>query len=535
MKFTGTKNRNMIQLAMISLLAFSTLLSACSKSNEGNNPSISTPSGNGSENQTETAPASDPEASGKLKGKIVLSNRMPEQTALLEKAIEEYKKVQPDVTVDYQIKPWDGYETFLKTTLIGGSAPDVMFTEEANTYRSQDLILSLDDYLNAPNPYSDTGKPWKDDFVAPYVDMTRDGAGRSNMVPWTIFSLGLFYNQEMYEKAGVTELPATWNEWKQVNQQLADADLLPWGVAIKPDDAQSLWAIGNWMNAAFRSDYEALNLKHKEGWTYDPNDPASTIGEAITIDELWIGYKKGILDPAKSEKFRSLFQLFKEMTPYMNKDFMAIGGSEVPQRFLTAKNAQFYNGTWFVGNINQHMESLKADGKEEQTFRWGVIPFPKVGPENGAFFDKGESNELSGLRNGFMVKKSDDANATNIAIDFLRFLTSPKMASELFPLKNPDNGKRYVADIAAIAGVPPMEGAEKLTPVRKYADLNLTFFADQKDQDEFWGQWQKYLTEKITLDEFTIQRSKSFEAGIQRQLKLLQSDVDQALIDSELK
>jgi hypothetical protein len=122
------------------------------------------------------------------------------------------------------------------------------------------------------------------------------------------------------------------------------------------------------------------------------------------------------------------------------------------------------------------------------------------------------------------------------AIDFLKFITSPQEADKLFQMTDPETGFRYITDISTVQGVAPMPGTEEMQPKQEWADMTAGGVNyDQKDWDEFWVQWQQYLTDRISEEQFLAQRSKSNLEALERNLKVFEKDVDQAWIEEQLQ
>jgi ABC-type glycerol-3-phosphate transport system substrate-binding protein len=392
--------------------------------------------------------------------------------------------------------------------------------------------------LEEPNPYSNSGnQKWKDDFVSPYVDLSKDAGGSVNMVPWSLFGIGIYYNKGLFEKAGISELPKTWNEFMSVGEKLKQSGVIPWAVALKPSDAQTAWPLFIMHAATTRSLVPEVNLRTADGWNFDANNPLSVQGETIGPDERYVAFKKGLIDPAKSKAMADPYRVMKQAAQYMNsKDFLAIEGGDAINKFVNGESAMLYQGTWYLPSLQTKLAEYKANGQNDKVFEFGIFPFPQITNENTDTLTMGGVNQLGGLRNGFMVKKMDDENKTKIAIDFLKFITSPQEADKLFQMTDPETGFRYITDISTVQGVAPMPGTEEMQPKQEWADMTAGGVNyDQKDWDEFWVQWQQYLTDRISEEQFLAQRSKSNLEALERNLKVFEKDVDQAWIEEQLQ
>lgn len=473
-----------------------------------------------------------------LKGEISVVTLYKENVKNLEQAAKDYMALHANVTVNVKQMPYDGYGAWLKTQYLTDQAPEVVFTEGANEFKTTDNIISLNDFLNEPNPYSKSGKAaWKDDFVNPYIELSKDAGGSVNMIPWSLYGIGMYYNKTLFDKAGVIELPKTWNEFMDVSGKLKATGVTPWAVALKPSDAQTAWPLFIMHAATTRSLVPEVNLLHKDNWSFDSNNPLSVQGETITAEERYVAFKKGLIDPVKSKQMADPYRIMKEAAKFMNtKNFTAIEGADAINDFLNGKSAMLYQGTWYLPTLQSKLAEFKKSGKNDKAFEFGIFPFPEITMENTDTLALGGVNQSAGLRNGFMVKKMKDDNKTKIAIDFLKFITSPEQADKLFKMEDPATGFRYITDISTVQGVAPMPGTEQMQPKQQWADLTAGGVNyDQKDWDEFWIQWQQYFTDKITFEEFLKQRSKSNLAALERNLKTFDKDIDKVWMEKQLK
>lgn len=459
----------------------------------------------------------------------------------LQAAIDDYKAVQPNVTVKLESMPYQNYAEAVKTQMMGGIAADIIMAEPpaVGVFSGVDGIMDLDPYLDLPNPYSKSNKPWKDDFIAPFVDSSRDAGGKAKILPWSLVWVGMFYNKDAYEKAGVAKVPTTWNEFLDANQKLKDNGYTPMYTAIKNNDAQTWWMFQTMLNAMYRPKTEQINLRHQEGWTYNYQNPDSINGESYTVDELYVAFKKGIIDPAKSPEYRKAVELILQMKPFFNDNLITTDGSEVDPKFLAQTSAQKYSGTFGFAGLENELAKFQKDGQEDKVFKWEVTNFPTITTENFEGLTAGDLNPLAGLRNGWVVSsKTKNAKA---AVDFLRFLTSSEEVSKIYGIKREKLDGTLQPDSSAIANVVYPTTAKKVDAGMKYAELPIygfglpPVFDTGRDFEDFNVQWQGLWSGALTIDQFLEKRSASDLAALERNLKLNVDQVDQAFIDEQLK
>jgi arabinogalactan oligomer / maltooligosaccharide transport system substrate-binding protein len=128
------------------------------------------------------------------------TNEGPTYEALIEKFNEEY----PNVTINYESVPFGDAQNKFKTAAEAGSgAPDIMRAE----------VAWVPEFAAAGHLYALDGTALLEDnnfLETPLSSNVYDG--KTYGVPQVTDTLGLMYNKELFEKAGITEAPTTWEE-----------------------------------------------------------------------------------------------------------------------------------------------------------------------------------------------------------------------------------------------------------------------------------------------------------------------------------
>jgi len=118
--------------------------------------------------------------------------------------IQEYRKVNPNVTIEYTKKNIETYEQDLLNALAAGSGPDIFSIN--NTWLNQ----YLDKISQAPKDLY-TIREYREAFVdAVSNDMIRDNKVYGTAM-W-VDSLGLYYNKDLMGTAGIATPPRTWDQ-----------------------------------------------------------------------------------------------------------------------------------------------------------------------------------------------------------------------------------------------------------------------------------------------------------------------------------
>ena len=137
-------------------------------------------------------------------------------------------EAENNCTIKVEIQGWTDYATNIYTGLLSAEGPDVVYVTEYYDIITSELIVPLDAYLT------------EEDYDL-YLYLTQ-GAYNSNgelctfpMMPGN--PCVMYFNMDMLEAAGVTELPTTWDEFYEVCLKLKEAnpDVMPftssWGAS----------------------------------------------------------------------------------------------------------------------------------------------------------------------------------------------------------------------------------------------------------------------------------------------------------------
>ena len=126
--------------------------------------------------------------------------------------VDQFNSEHPDIHVTVQFHSWDNYYQEYLTSVTSGMAPDVTngYFGIANEYARMGEILDLSSIVDE----------WKesglyDEFPAGSIEL-HQAEGIQAGLPWNIDARMTVYNKEIFEQAGVTELPTNWEEFKEV-------------------------------------------------------------------------------------------------------------------------------------------------------------------------------------------------------------------------------------------------------------------------------------------------------------------------------
>lgn len=161
-------------------------------------------------------PATATEVKAADSGEIYMFVASPEYADAINTLIEEYKNVEPDVTINYETTQND-YPTLLKAKLNSGDAPDIFQStsgKEIEVYKEYSEDLS--------------GQPLMDAMLPSVADSMKDADGNGCYgIGLKGNYFGLIYNKALLEQAGVESAPKTVDELKDCVEKLNAAGITP--------------------------------------------------------------------------------------------------------------------------------------------------------------------------------------------------------------------------------------------------------------------------------------------------------------------
>ncbi|MEW2130785.1 extracellular solute-binding protein [Streptomyces sp. NPDC005435] len=144
--------------------------------------------------------------------------------------VSAYEKKHPDVRVDVSVYSWNDVDAKVKQMVAAGHAPDMAqigsyadYAAKGKLYPVSDL-LSIRTQADLVSQLSDAGEWDHTPYGMPFAASTRV----------------LFYNKTLFQKAGITTPPTTWDELATDAQALkAKGVKYPYALPLGPEEAQA--------------------------------------------------------------------------------------------------------------------------------------------------------------------------------------------------------------------------------------------------------------------------------------------------------
>ena len=259
----------------------------------------------------------------------------PNVTKAFDKIVKDFEAANPGVTVKIEQRSTDEHKSALRIASGSSQAPDIYFMWAGlglgGEFIKSGLALPMDKYYSQYK--------WDDEFIAPALSFSKQYTGGRYGIPYTFRGEALYYNKALFQKAGITSLPKTYDEL------VADADkLAAAGIPAITFGGTVNWHLMRLMDEILEvqcgpEKHDAL-MAMKVSWA---DEPCAT---------------------------KSFEELHKWTSKYVLKPFMGIDNNQSFNLFLAGRAAMMLEGNWLVGQLRN--ANKLAD--------YGVFPFPGATP-----------------------------------------------------------------------------------------------------------------------------------------------------------
>lgn len=252
------------------------------------------------------------------------------QKAALTEMIAGFEAANPTIKINLEERDIDAHKDALRTAAGTEAEPDLYFMwtglglggEFVNAGVSADLTPFYDD------------KAWGDRFVAPALSSVSQYGGFHG-VPWSQRGEVVFYRKDLFEQAGITAEPTTYDELVAANDKLVDAGITP-------------FEFGGTVNWHVMRLLDVILEARCGSETHDA---------LKALETSWA------TEPCVAEAFG---ELKKWSDDYLNEGFIGIDNDESSQLLYAGQAAMALEGDWFNGAIAANSDKSL----------YGLFPFP---------------------------------------------------------------------------------------------------------------------------------------------------------------
>lgn len=290
---------------------------------------------------------------------------------------DAFSRAHPNVTVELQVEADNNYNTVLPRLLASDNPPDLAAPADLIGYVRDGLVTNLDAY--------DEAYGWSDEVPSTVLDAGRVAEG--SIGEGSLYQaggaagpiVGVFYNRELAEKVGMTEVPSSLSDLESVMERAKAQGITP---IVASNGDGLVGHLYNLLLAAHMGPQEVLDFVwRKDGASLDTPEAV----EATEVLERWAD------------------------AGYFNGDANAINQDASYGMFASGRGLFMFQGTWMTQSLPETFDG-----------GYGVFPMPPLEEGQGSYSMTGNTLAFS------IAANSDSKDAAAL---FLDFLTTPEAAA----------------------------------------------------------------------------------------------------------
>jgi hypothetical protein len=438
-------------------------------------------------------------------------------------AIKEWNTLHPNVKINWVSIPTatgNAPNDYLRTQLVAGTLADLVmsFPKTAVHQENLDLVYDWKADLSKPNPYG-SAATWLEELPSalryqpqqdnPAIVATGKVPYIGNISPGNKGNAAtVYYNKDMFAKAGITKTPKTWVELLDTSKKLKEAGFTPYYANVTAGPTVQVLH-ERIMDDLFSNTWNDV----RKAWgvtgacSYE-TDEARKNCISMNDERLSWAISKGLFK-ATDPRFLEVAKLVKEFTPYWNKDWLAPSNQDGFSEFVNKRTAMYMSGSW-------DLQNMSTDTTRD--FQFATFYMPKVTAESSQFannnpISRGGSVQGYGDGNAFFMPKTVESKGNNLAIarDIVQYIVNKpqneKYCATLFMPCIPE-GKKMEDVVKDPVKLDQMRGF--VEPLALATTQNAAWFVGPL-ADTYLRLFQQYATDRISLEEFGKQYQTEME------------------------
>jgi multiple sugar transport system substrate-binding protein len=160
-----------------------------------------------------------------------------------EEAAKAFEAANPDTKIQIEVVPWDELQQKLTTDISAGANADlsIIGTRWLLDFVSQGIVTPLDSYVTPE---------FKGRFIETFLSPSVMD-GKVYGLPIAASARAMYYNKDIFSKAGVAEAPKTWDEMKAAAEKIkaSGGGVFPFGMQGKEIETDvyfyyAMWSYG---------------------------------------------------------------------------------------------------------------------------------------------------------------------------------------------------------------------------------------------------------------------------------------------------
>ena len=335
---------------------------------------------------------------------------VPRPLKAFQQVADAYQKANPGIKINFSTVPIPDNDTNLRVKAAAGELFDIYWAQAAslNSTLPKGVALDLAPTFAQPNPYIPGNRAWQDVMNKTQLAQNRAPGGAVYVLSADNVGYTIFYNKDLFKKAGIVRPPTSWPELVNVAKKLKAAGITPFHqVPAYP-----------WWSTFFISDFYHKDYARLTGFDGQPGQ--SGLDEAVAI-------KRGLLGP-KDDRFMSWWPLFKQLTDTWPRDYLTLDVGKnydaFNQDFVGGRAAMAFEGSYSI----RALQDLGAQ------FGVGAFNFPSLTRAQSTYATGAYVANAVGGNGSFQYavstplanKTMREAGKTQAVLDWMRYFGTPK-------------------------------------------------------------------------------------------------------------
>jgi ABC-type glycerol-3-phosphate transport system substrate-binding protein len=302
------------------------------------------------------------------------------------------------------------FTTWISTKIAGGQAPDVFWSLYfflTNGTVPMGAFYELNDVFERPNHYIAGNARWLDTFNPSFVEQTRGTKGEIFNVVADYVTTLVFYNKEIFRRAGIDFEIKTWTDYTKACQMIKAIGVTPWINGIQLD--WYAWLFGTNL---YYDDFAKLAVI---------SGPDAL---ALSPVEVAIAIKNGYFSD-RDPRWTVWWDCIKDhLDNYMPRDALTTSGEAMLNMFLNQQVAMRWDGSW--GDNTLRAANIG--------FEYGTFPMPIPDPQSMRGATRFDSSPAIGGPSGSFQYAISTPRANNsmtsekyeAIVDWMMYITTPE-------------------------------------------------------------------------------------------------------------
>lgn len=318
------------------------------------------------------------------------------------KQVEEFKRLQPGITIKLEEVNWDSLQQKLQTDLAGANPPDlaIIGTRWLVDMVKDEVVEPLDNRMSAD---------FRQKFIGRFLD---SGKVKDKVygLPIAASVRGMYVNNSLLEKAGVKQIPQNWQEVASAAEKVKAQGAYGFGIQGKEIETEIYWLYAFWsfggelINAQGKLQLDTpAGLKAAQLYRQMITQNLTQAGvTSSSREDLHNLFKQGRLAMLISAPF--LAKQIQQEKPALNFSVAVIPHAGQPASFATTdslvlfKDSKQKNAAWLFSEFLFSKSARVAFSRGE-----GFLPTTQEEANDPAFADNINKSFISFLPNARFV------------------------------------------------------------------------------------------------------------------------------------